>query len=93
MHPIEAVRPYTIAYYVKEVAMSERVVLDRIEGDRAVLLAGAEGRETVTMPLRLLPSGTKEGAAFEFSLLPVSNESNRKEIAGALDALFGETAS
>ena len=73
--------------------MAERVYLDRIEGDRAVLLLGAEGREILTVPARLLPEGTCEGAALDLSLAPAPDDSTREEIGAALESLFSETGS
>ena len=37
-------------------------VLDRIEGERAVLIAGADG-QTISLPAKFLPENAKEGDA------------------------------
>lgn len=69
--------------------MAERAHVDRIEGDRAVLLVGDDGRESISLPARLLPEGTREGAAFDLALTPVENDTTRAEIDGLMDDLFG----
>jgi len=68
--------------------MGERVFVDRIEGERAVLVLGAEGRETVSVPRRLLPPETKEGAALELSLAPAPDDRTRNEVQTLMDDLF-----
>jgi hypothetical protein len=68
--------------------MPERVFLDRIEGDRAVLLFGPEGKETGTVPARLLPPGTKEGAALDLALTPAPQDITRQQVEGLMDDLF-----
>jgi len=70
--------------------MAERVFLDRIEGDRAVLLFGEEGRETGTIPARFLPSGIREGAALDLTLAPAPDDTTRKEVQSLMDDLFEE---
>ena len=71
--------------------MSERVFLDRIEGDRAVLLFGEEGRETGTIPARLLPPGAREGDAFDLTLILAPQDSTRGEVQNLLDDLFADS--
>lgn len=73
--------------------MAERVFLDRIEGDRAELVAGPDGRERVSLPSRLLPPGTREGAALNLELTPAPEDTTRQEVAGLMDDLFGTSAS
>jgi DUF3006 family protein len=70
--------------------MPERVYLDRIEGDRAVLLFGKEGRETGEVPARLIPAGAREGAALDFSLAPAPDDTTHKEVQDLMDDLFGD---
>ena len=69
--------------------MAERVHVDRIEEGRAVLLVGPEGRERITLPARLLPEGTKEGAALDLSLSPAPADT-RKEVQSLMAELFAE---
>lgn len=73
--------------------MPERAHVDRIEGDRAVLLLGSEGRETVSLPSRLLPEGTAEGSALDLTLTPATDTSTRSAIDGLMDDLFGASNS
>lgn len=70
--------------------MAERVFLDRIEGDRAELVAGPEGRERVSIPARLLPAGVREGAALDLELTPAPEDQTREEVAGLMADLFGK---
>lgn len=71
--------------------MVERVFVDRIEGDRAVLVFGDEGRETGSLPARLLPAGAREGAALDLTLVAAPDDGTREEVQGLMDDLFGET--
>jgi hypothetical protein len=77
---------------LEEVRMAERVYVDRIEGDRAVLLFGDEGRESGSVPAWLLPPGTREGAALDLLLTPAANDRKRREVEELLEDLFGEEA-
>ena len=70
--------------------MTERVYVDRIEEGRAVLLAGAEGREKISLPARMLPEGCGEGAALDLSLAPAPEDTTRQKVAGLLEELFAE---
>ena len=70
-----------------------RVFLDRIEGEKAVLQFGPEGREHLAVPLDWLPAGTKEGAALELSLAPAPEDTTKKEVESLMDSLFEETKS
>ncbi|MGV3721450.1 MAG: DUF3006 domain-containing protein [Actinomycetota bacterium] len=70
--------------------MSERVYVDRVEGDRAVLVCGAEGAETVSIPARLLPPNTGEGAALDLTLSPAKDDPVKGEVEGLLDELFSD---
>lgn len=73
--------------------MAERVYLDRIEEGRAVLLAGPEGREKISLPARLLPPNTKEGAALDLTLAPAPHDTTRAEVKSLMDDLFAEDSS
>lgn len=42
-------------------------ILDRIEGERAVLIAGADG-QTIVLPAKLLPENAKEGDAVSVAI-------------------------
>jgi hypothetical protein len=70
--------------------MAERVFLDRIEGEVAVLLAGSEGREKLSLPKRLLPEGVRQGAALDLTLAPAPDDTTHQEIDGLMDDLFGK---
>ena len=70
--------------------MAERVHVDQIEEGRAVLLAGPEGREKITLPARMLPPGTKEGAALDLALTPAPHDTTRAEVQNLMDDLFGK---
>ena len=69
--------------------MTERAYVDRIEGERAVLVLGPEGRETISLPTRLLPMGTQEGAALDLNLTPVPDDTTHAQIDNLMDDLFG----
>ncbi len=71
--------------------MPERVYVDRIEGERAVLVIGEAGRETASLPARLLPAGTREGAALDLTVAPAQGDTTRQEVQGLMDELFSET--
>ena len=68
--------------------MPERVFIDRIEGERAVLQAGPDGRETVTLPVRLLPDGAREGAALDLTLAPAPEDTTKADVQSLMDDLF-----
>lgn len=67
----------------------ERVHVDQIDGERAVLLCGKDGREKLTIPARLLPAGTKEGAAFDLSLTAAPDDDNQAAVQDLMGELFG----
>ncbi len=71
--------------------MSERAYVDRIEGDRVVLVLGLEGRETASIPARLLPPGIREGAAVDLSLVLAPDDGNRQEVRSLMDDLFSDS--
>jgi hypothetical protein len=66
----------------------ERVYVDRIEGDRAVLVLGGEGHETATLPARLLPAGSREGAALSLSIEPAKDDRTPEQVQNLMDELF-----
>lgn len=68
--------------------MAERVFLDRFEGDMAVLVAGPEGRERLTVPRRLIPEGVREGSPLDLTLAPAAEDSTRDEVDRLMDDLF-----
>jgi hypothetical protein len=63
------------------------VQVDRIEGDRAVLVLGKEGTETAAVPVRLLPPGAREGATLDRSLSVVPDAGVAADIDGLLQTL------
>ena len=65
-----------------------KAVVDRIEGDTAVLLIGEE-ETRLDIPLRLLPEGTREGShlTIAFELDKDSEEKKRQEISSLFDKL------
>jgi hypothetical protein len=73
--------------------MTERVFIDRIEGGRAVLLFGEEGRETGSIPARLLPESAREGDALDFTLTPAPQDTTRQEVQDLFDDLFSDSSS
>ena len=65
-----------------------KAVVDRIEGDRAVLLFGDEEIK-VDFPLVLLPAGVNEGSIIQatFQLDHVSESQQREKISDLLEKL------
>lgn len=49
-------------------AVRHRASVDRIEGDRAVLLVGERGERQIVLPLDLLPPGTREGDVLQLGI-------------------------
>ena len=45
-----------------------KAVIDRIEGNVAVLLMGEDGSQKVNMPLILIPEGCKEGDVLDIAI-------------------------
>lgn len=70
-----------------------RVFIDRIEGEKAVLQFGTEGRESLTIPRDWLPRDTKEGAALELTLSPAPEDTTHAEVQALMDDLFEEKKS
>lgn len=65
--------------------MRIRAVLDRFEGDKAVLLVG-EAEVSVVWPRALLPDGAKEGDVL-WAALTVDEQASREARAEAEDLL------
>ena len=65
-----------------------RVVVDRIEGEHAVLLFG-DKEVKVDMPLELLPKGIKEGNILNsiFELDPKAEQQQREKVENLLNKL------
>ncbi|MFO7951566.1 MAG: DUF3006 domain-containing protein [Bacillota bacterium] len=56
-----------------------KAVIDRFEGEYAVILIG-EDKTRVNLPRKLLPAGAREGKVFDFTLeLDQQGEQERKE--------------
>lgn len=66
-----------------------RVIIDRIEGDLAVLVLYEDDRVKFNMPFRLLPEGVREGdhLMMTFAEDNASRESEKKRIGNLLDEL------
>lgn len=71
----------------------ERVYLDRIEGDRAVLLCGKDGREKLSVPARLLPAGSQEGDALDLALTAAPEDHTKEAVQDLMGELFGDKKS
>ena len=67
--------------------MAERVHVDRIEGEVAVLLP-ATGGGRVSLPARLLPPGTQEGGALDLSLARAPTDTTGEEVESLIAELF-----
>lgn len=70
-------------------ASPARVIIDRIEGDLAVLVLYEDDRVRFNFPLRLLPEGAREGdhLLMTFAEDNASRESEKKRIGNLLDEL------
>lgn len=68
-----------------------KLVIDRFEGEKAVLLAGEE-EKSVVWPKNLLPAGLNEGDILRCSLEPdcEATLAARREAAALLKQLTGE---
>jgi hypothetical protein len=73
-------------------ASPARVIIDRIEGDLAVLVLYEDDGVKFNMPLRLLPEGAREGdhLLLTFAQDNASRESEKKRIGNLLDELKGK---
>jgi len=72
--------------------MKIRVVIDRFEGELAVLEIAGEG--VVDWPRKFLPEGSHEGAILDFDieLNPEAEAKQRKKVAALQDELLRRTA-
>lgn len=68
--------------------MTHRVYVDRLEDRRAVLVCGAEGNQTISLPRNLLPPDTREGDALDLTFTPAPQDTTRAEIQSLMDDLF-----
>ena len=68
---------------------STRVVIDRIEGDLAVLVIYDDDRVKFNLPVRYLPQGAREGDHLQVSFVSdeVSRELERKRVEDLLKEL------
>ena len=73
-------------------ASPARVIIDRIEGDLAVLVLYEDDRVKFNFPLRLLPEGAREddNLLMTFAQDNASKESAKKRIGNLLDELKGK---
>jgi hypothetical protein len=73
-------------------ASSARVIIDRIEGDLAVLVLYEDDGVKFNFPVRLLPDGAREGDHLLMTLAEdnASRESEKKRIGNLLDELKGK---
>lgn len=67
---------------------SSRIIIDRIEGDLAVLVLYEDDRVKFNFPIKYLPEGAKEGDHLQmsFAMDEVSRDTEKKRI----DTLLGE---
>lgn len=70
---------------------STRVVIDRIEGDLAVLVLHGDDRVRFNLPLRYLPRGAKEGDHLDMSF--AEDEPSRESEERRIDKLLTELKS
>jgi hypothetical protein len=63
-----------------------KATIDRIEGEKAVLLMGEEGRVKVDMPLVILPNGCKEGDILDITI--IKDEETTRETKERVSALM-----
>lgn len=71
---------------------SAKVVVDRIEGDLAVLILYEDGRVKFNLPKSLLPEGAREGdhLVLTLALDEESREAEKKKIEDLLRELTGK---
>lgn len=64
-------------------------LIDRFEGDFAVILAGPEQEERFDLPKSLLPEDAAEGDIVSFSIITKRNKTARakQEVAGMIEKL------
>lgn len=73
-------------------ASPARVIIDRIEGDLAVLVLYEDDKVRFNFPLRLLPEGAREGDHLVMTFVEdnASRASEKKRIGNLLDELKGK---
>jgi len=66
-----------------------RAVIDRVEGELAVLLLGNKGEFRLNIPLSLLPAGCKEGDVLNISIErePEATQQVKERVSGLMDKL------
>ena len=71
---------------------SSKVIIDRIEGDLAVLVRSDDDGVKFNVPIALLPDGAKDGDHLEMSFVrdDASKESEKKRIENLLAELKGK---
>lgn len=71
---------------------SSKVIIDRIEGDLAVLVLYDDDGVKFNMPIALLPDGAKDGDHLEMSFVAdkASKENEKKRIDNLLAELKGK---
>ncbi len=64
-------------------------VIDRVEGELAVLLMGEEGETRLNVPLALLPEGCREGDILNISIErdPQATSLAKERVTGLMDKL------
>jgi hypothetical protein len=66
-----------------------KAVIDRFEGELAVLLLGDKGEFRLNFPLSLLPAGCKEGDILNISIERdlAATEQTKERVSGLMDKL------
>jgi len=66
-----------------------KAVIDRVEGELAVLLLGDKGEFKLNLPLSLLPEGCKEGDILNMSFErdPEATEQARERVSNLMEKL------
>ena len=66
-----------------------KAVIDRVEGELAVLLMGDKGEFRLNFPLSLLPAGCREGDILNISIErdPEATEQTKEKVSGLMDKL------
>jgi hypothetical protein len=66
-----------------------KAVIDRVEGELAVLLLGDKGEFKLNLPISLLPEGCKEGEVLNVSFErdPEATDQARERVTGLMEKL------
>jgi hypothetical protein len=66
-----------------------KAVIDRVEGEVAVLLLGDKGEFKLNLPLSQLPEGCRESDVLNISIErdPVATEQAKERVSGLMDKL------